>query len=98
MCVSNSVNYFYKHIAEQLEMYGLTHDMQGRPIWVQELVDIIEGYKGLGYGKTTEEELGEWTHCVHNLILIQKTSPSPLEITWVCIYMGSNAQLLYSVF
>lgn len=59
VCVCDTADYFYKHIEEQLEEYGLTLDTQGRPIRARDLVDIVEGYKGQGYGKSTDEELGE---------------------------------------
>lgn len=59
VCVCDTADYFYKHIEEQLEEYGLTRDTQGRPIRARDLVDIVEGYKGQGYGKSTDEELGE---------------------------------------
>jgi len=45
VCVCDTADYFYKHIEEQLEEYGLTHDTQGRPIRARDLVDIVEGYK-----------------------------------------------------
>ncbi len=58
MCVCDSDHYFYQHIDEQLETLGLTQDVKGKPLRARDLVDIIDGYKGLGYGKSTEEELG----------------------------------------
>ena len=59
MCVCDSADLFYQHIESQLEAFGLTEDAQGRPIKARDLVDIVDGYKGLGYGKSTEDELGE---------------------------------------
>ena len=63
MCVCDSADLFYQHIETQLEAFGLTEDTQGRPIKARDLVDIVDGYKGLGYGKSTEEELGEKVEC-----------------------------------
>lgn len=74
MCVCDSADLFYQHIESQLEAFGLTEDAQGRPIKARDLVDIVDGYKGLGYGKSTEDELGEKVEChkciVYSLILI----------------------------
>lgn len=63
VCVCDSADLFYQHIESQLEAFGLTKDTQGRPIKARDLVDIVDGYKGLGYGKSTEEELGEKVEC-----------------------------------
>ena len=41
-----------------MEAFGLTTDDQGQPIRAQDLVDIVDGYVGLGYGKSTEKDLG----------------------------------------
>ncbi len=58
VCVCDNEDYFYQHVDEQLGTLGLTQDREGRPLRAKDLVDIIDGYKGLGYGKSTEEELG----------------------------------------
>ena len=58
VCVCDTADYFYNHIDEHLEVYGLTKDSEGKPLKAREMVDIVEGYKGLGYGKSTDEELG----------------------------------------
>lgn len=55
MC--DNADYFHGHIDEQLALFGLT-DSSGKPPQSRDLVDIIEGYKGRGYGISTEEELG----------------------------------------
>ena len=49
--VCDDAAYFYQKINEDLQIGGL--DVQA-----EELIDIIDGYKGQGYGKSTEEELG----------------------------------------
>ena len=51
MNVCDDAAYFYQKINEDLQKGGL--DVQAG-----ELIDIIDGYKGKGYGKSTEEELG----------------------------------------
>ena len=59
VAVCDTADYFYNHVDEQLGEYGLTKDAEGKPLKARDLVDIIEGYKGLGYGRSTDEELGE---------------------------------------
>lgn len=59
VCVCDTADLFYQHIESQLEAFGLAEDTQGRPIKARDLVDIVDGYKGLGYGKSTDEELGK---------------------------------------
>ncbi len=58
VCVCDTSDEFYQFVDEQLETLGLTQDREGRPLRARDLVDIIDGYKELGYGKSTEEELG----------------------------------------
>lgn len=48
--VCDDAAYFYQKINEDLQIGGL--DVQA-----EELIDIIDGYKGQGYGKSTQEEL-----------------------------------------
>ena len=52
VCVCDNAEYFYHHVDELLQDYGLD-DIKARDI-----CDIIEGYKGTGYAKSTDEELG----------------------------------------
>ena len=49
---------FHKHITDELEAFGLDTDDQCRPVLAKDLVDIVEGYAGLGYGMTTDKDLG----------------------------------------
>ena len=49
--VCDDAAYFYHEINEDLQIGGL--DVQA-----EELIDIVNGFKGKGYGKSTEEELG----------------------------------------
>lgn len=50
--VSNSEKHFYHHCDKTLQKVGLT-DVSSK-----DLVNIVDGYKGKGYGQSTEEELG----------------------------------------
>ena len=49
--VCDDAAYFYQKINEDLQIGGLN-------VPAEEIIDIIDGYKGKGYGKSTEEELG----------------------------------------
>ncbi|XP_065056440.1 uncharacterized protein LOC135684731 isoform X2 [Rhopilema esculentum] len=51
VCVCDTADYFYDHIDELIGEYGL-QDVKARDI-----CDVIDGYKGEGYGKSTQEEL-----------------------------------------
>ena len=68
MCVCDTAEYFYDHVDQQLVEFGLTthhssnsdrSDGEGKSLCARDIVDVIEGYKGRGYGLNTEEELGE---------------------------------------
>ena len=69
MCTSDSADFFHGYIDNQLELLGLTKNSEGKPLHSEDIVDIIEGYIGKGYGLTTSEEQG-------NLKLIQTQSSS----------------------
>lgn len=76
VCVCDDADYFYQHVDEQLHCLGLIEGANGTPLRARDMVDIIEGYKGQGYGKSTDEELGEWfcskyvlCACIHAHIL-----------------------------
>ena len=56
MC--NNAEYFHGHVDEQLKAFGLTTNSEGNPLCSRDIVDIIEGYEGRGYGLNTDEELG----------------------------------------
>ena len=49
--VSDNATYFYTKINEDLRTGGLD-------VRAEDIVDIIDGYKGLGYGLSTQDELG----------------------------------------
>ena len=52
VCVSDNANYYYDHIDELINDYDL------KDVKARDICDIIDGYKGLGYAKSTNEELG----------------------------------------
>lgn len=49
--MSDNAAYFYNKINEDLITGGLD-------VKAEDIIDIIEGYKGKGYGLNTQEELG----------------------------------------
>lgn len=51
VCVCDNAEYFYQHVDELIEDYGIT-GVKG-----SDICDIIDGYKGRGYAKTTDEEM-----------------------------------------
>ena len=59
MC--NDADYFHKVTDELLENFDLATDSEGKPFKSRDLIDFIDGYKGRGYGLSTDEELGEST-------------------------------------
>ena len=64
VCVCDNADYFHGHIDETLEELGLlqSQDSQrGAAMKSRDIIDIIEGYKGRGYGLSTDEELGEFS-------------------------------------
>ena len=63
MCVCNSAEYFYNFVDREFEEYGLSPDKDGKKLSSKDMVSIVEGYKGLGYAKNTEEELGISNRC-----------------------------------
>ena len=59
MCVCDTAEYFYGFIDRELEQSGIKPTRDGQPLSSRDLVSIVDGYKGLGYGENTEEELSE---------------------------------------
>ena len=62
--VCDNADYFHGHIDETLVELGLSKskDTQGRPtVKSRDIIDIVEGYKGRGYGLSTDEELGKYS-------------------------------------
>ena len=63
VCVCDNADYFHGHIDETLEELGLSQpqNTQGGPaVKSRDIINIIEGYKGRGYGLSTDKELGEF--------------------------------------
>jgi len=50
--VCDDKTYFYDHVNEMLDKVGLTECK------AEDIVDIIDGYKGTGYGISTPEDRG----------------------------------------
>ena len=63
MCANNDADFFYKFIDNQLKEFGLT-DPSGKTLCSRDMVDLIEGYVGHGFGVPADEELGV-CFCVH---------------------------------
>ena len=50
--MSDDARYFHHHCNEMLEAVGL------KKVRSEDILDVIEGHKGQGYGISTQEELG----------------------------------------
>lgn len=59
VCVCDNAEYFHGHIDQQLQAFGGLTDTEGKPLSSRDIVDVIEGYKGRGYGLNTDEELAQ---------------------------------------
>ena len=68
MNVCDDAAYFYLKINEDLQIGGLN-------VLAEEIIDIIDGYKGEGYGKSTEEELVCRFWFLHNRTSSQAVPP-----------------------
>ena len=53
VAVSDNAQYFYGHTSQ------LLNDFHMGDVKATDIVDIIDGYKGRGYGLSTPEELGK---------------------------------------
>lgn len=53
VCVCDESSYFYDHIDEDLQSAGLN-------VAARDIINVIDGYKGKGYGLSTDEELGNY--------------------------------------
>ena len=59
VCVCDDAAHFHEAIDAILTKLGLSEGSEGRPaVRSRDIVDIIEGYEGRGYGLSTDEELG----------------------------------------
>ena len=52
VCVSDSSAYFHQHIDEILLSYGMKRANS------RKICDVIDGYKGSGYGQYTQDDIG----------------------------------------
>ena len=52
VCVSDSSAYFHQHIDEILLSYGMKRAKS------RKICDVIDGYKGSGYGQYTQDDIG----------------------------------------
>jgi len=52
VAVCDNANYFYDHVDETLEGIGM-----GDKVKSTEILDVVDGYKGQGYGLTTDKDL-----------------------------------------
>ena len=52
IAVSDDKTYFYNHVDETLK------DIALEDVKSEDLFDAVDGYKGKGYGLTTQEDLG----------------------------------------
>ena len=52
VAVCDNANYFYDHVGETLEAIGM-----GDKVKSTDILDVVDGYKGQGYGLTTDEDL-----------------------------------------
>ncbi|XP_020893648.1 putative D-cysteine desulfhydrase 1, mitochondrial [Exaiptasia diaphana] len=50
VCASDNAKNFYEHINEELDAIGMD-------VKAEDIIDIVDGYKGKGYGISTKEEL-----------------------------------------
>ena len=72
IAVSDNAAYFYEHCDETLEEVGMGH------LKSQSLMRIVDGYKGKGYGLSTNDELGITSALfVFSLSFYSSPLPSP---------------------
>ena len=53
VAVCDNAQYFYDHVDQTLEAVGM-----GDKVKSTEILGVVDGYKGKGYGLTTEKDLG----------------------------------------
>ena len=59
MAVCDNAQYFYDHVDQTLDILGM-----GDKVKSTDILDVVDGYKGKGYGLTTDEDLGTWMYFV----------------------------------
>ena len=57
--MSNDASYFHTYVDQQLGIFGLATNLEGKSLHSCDIVDVIDGYKGQGYGLSSDEELGQ---------------------------------------
>ena len=97
VCILYDSEYFYKHISGELEAFGLTTDDQGQPIRAQDLVDIVDGYFGLGYGKSTEKDLGTYCNVSKSNIMVLCLLTSIAQLTDIAVQTGIVLEPVYTL-
>ena len=70
VCVCDNAAHFHKDINSILDKLGPSEGSEGKPgVRSKDIVDIIEGYEGRGYGLSTDEELGIMVHVDFSVIM-----------------------------
>ena len=60
MCIYEDADYYHRRIDKILHAaMGPETNSEGKALRSRNIVDIIEGYKGQGYGLSTQEELDQ---------------------------------------
>ena len=80
MC--DNANYFYDHVGETLEAVGM-----GDKVKSTDILDVVDGYKGQGYGLTTDEDLSMIIlQCVFSLLnlCVLRTANRNSIFYWHC--------------
>ena len=55
VAVCDNAQYFYDHVDQTLDTLGM-----GEKVKSTDILDVVDGYKGKGYGLTTDEDLGTY--------------------------------------
>ena len=62
--VIDDAAYFHEHISSNLKELNLVKE-DGNLLRSDDIIDIIDGYKGVAYGVSTQQELGQYCYvCV----------------------------------
>ena len=75
VCVCDNAAHFHKDINSILDKLGPSEGSEGKPgVRSKDIIDIIEGYEGRGYGLSTDEELGMMVHVDFSVIMSRHQS------------------------
>ena len=80
IAVCDDANYFHEHCNDLLPKIGVSG------VKSEDILDIIEGHKGKGYGISTQEELGKNTdiHILHvQLVQLVLYKYSDIHVRWL---------------